>query len=65
METATEFERWEQRFAAPEYVFGTEPNAFLKSQAEMLPKTGSARYCRRRRPQRGLARRAGARRPVG
>src|SRR5580693_4178334 len=42
METATEFERWEQRFAAPEYVFGTEPNAFLKSQAEMLPKTGKA-----------------------
>jgi SAM-dependent methyltransferase len=42
METATEFERWEARFAAPEYVFGTEPNAFLKSQAEMLPKTGKA-----------------------
>src|SRR5271154_5940013 len=42
MESATEFERWEQRFAAPEYVFGTEPNAFLKSQAGMLPKSGKA-----------------------
>jgi SAM-dependent methyltransferase len=41
MDTA-EFERWEQRYAAPEYVFGTEPNAFLKSQAGVLPKTGKA-----------------------
>jgi SAM-dependent methyltransferase len=42
METPTEFERWEERFATPEYVFGTEPNAFLKSQAGVLPKTGKA-----------------------
>ena len=42
METATEFDRWEERFSAPEYVFGTEPNAFLKSQAGVLPKTGKA-----------------------
>jgi SAM-dependent methyltransferase len=42
METGTEFERWEARFSAPEYVFGTEPNAFLKSQAGVLPKTGKA-----------------------
>jgi SAM-dependent methyltransferase len=31
-----EFERWEGRFAASEYVFGTEPNAFLKSCARYL-----------------------------
>jgi cyclopropane fatty-acyl-phospholipid synthase-like methyltransferase len=32
----SELERWEQRFAAPGYLFGTEPNAFLKSQAQLL-----------------------------
>jgi SAM-dependent methyltransferase len=32
----SEFERWETRFAAPGYLFGTEPNAFLKSQARLL-----------------------------
>ena len=29
-------ERWEARFAAPGYHFGTEPNAFLKSKAGLL-----------------------------
>jgi len=42
MNTSAEFARWEQRYAAPEYLFGTEPNAFLKSQAGLLPKTGKA-----------------------
>jgi cyclopropane fatty-acyl-phospholipid synthase-like methyltransferase len=32
----SEFERWETRFAAPGYLFGTEPNAFLKSQAHLV-----------------------------
>jgi len=32
----SEFERWETRFAAPEYVFGKAPNAFLKSHAHLL-----------------------------
>ena len=32
----SEFERWEARFAAPGYHFGTEPNAFLKSKAGLL-----------------------------
>ena len=32
----SEFERWEARFAGPEYHFGTEPNAFLKSKADLL-----------------------------
>lgn len=29
----SELERWEERFSSPDYVFGTEPNAFLKKQA--------------------------------
>src|ERR1700674_480957 len=32
----SELERWETRFAAPGYLFGTEPNAFLKSQAHLV-----------------------------
>jgi SAM-dependent methyltransferase len=32
----SELERWESRFAAPEYLFGTAPNAFLKNQAHRL-----------------------------
>ena len=32
----SELDRWEERYAAPEYVFGTEPNAFLKKQAARL-----------------------------
>ena len=37
-----EFERWETRFSAPEYLFGTEPNAFLAAQKAVLPKSGRA-----------------------
>lgn len=33
---ASETERWEARFSAPGYLFGTAPNAFLKSQAALL-----------------------------
>jgi len=33
-----EFDRWQTRFSAPEYVFGTEPNAFLKTHAHLLRK---------------------------
>jgi SAM-dependent methyltransferase len=32
----SELERWEARFSAPGYLFGTEPNAFLKSKAHLL-----------------------------
>ena len=42
METPFEWDRWEERFSVQEYVFGTEPNAFLKSQADILPKSGKA-----------------------
>src|SRR6202163_1859990 len=38
----SELERWEKRFSAPDYVFGTKPNAFLKAQAGLLPKSGTA-----------------------
>jgi cyclopropane fatty-acyl-phospholipid synthase-like methyltransferase len=31
-----EFERWNTRFSAPDYVFGTEPNAFLAAQSHRL-----------------------------
>ena len=34
--TASEIERWETRFSAPGYLFGTAPNAFLKSKADLL-----------------------------
>jgi hypothetical protein len=32
---AAERERWKQRYQAPGYLFGTEPNALLKSQAHL------------------------------
>jgi len=32
----SELERWETRFRAPGYMFGKEPNAFLKGQAHRL-----------------------------
>jgi SAM-dependent methyltransferase len=32
----SELERWEARYAEPGYLFGTEPNAFLKSKAGLL-----------------------------
>jgi len=41
-QTMSENERWETRFRAPGYAFGKEPNAFLKSQAQRLPRSGSA-----------------------
>jgi len=34
----SEFDRWQARFAAPGYLFGTAPNAFLKAQAHLLRK---------------------------
>ena len=37
-----EFERWEPRFAVPEYAFGKEPNEFLKSCKNLLPPSGRA-----------------------
>jgi SAM-dependent methyltransferase len=36
----SEFDRWQGRYAAAEYVFGEAPNAFLASKKELLPKSG-------------------------
>jgi cyclopropane fatty-acyl-phospholipid synthase-like methyltransferase len=38
----SEKERWETRFRAADYIFGKEPNAFLKAQAPRLPAGGTA-----------------------
>ena len=38
----SELERWETRFSVPDYVFGTEPNAFLRGQKPLLPARGRA-----------------------
>jgi SAM-dependent methyltransferase len=38
----SEYERWESRFAVPEYAFGKEPNYFLASCKPLLPKSGRA-----------------------
>jgi SAM-dependent methyltransferase len=32
----SEYERWEKRFSEPGYLFGTAPNAFLASKADLL-----------------------------
>lgn len=36
MSSSAELERWNKRFAAPEYIFGTGPNAFLRAHAALL-----------------------------
>jgi SAM-dependent methyltransferase len=38
----SEYERWETRYAVPEYAFGKEPNYFLKSCSGLLPPSGRA-----------------------
>ena len=38
----SEYERWEGRFAASEYIFGTAPNMFLAGHKSLLPKRGKA-----------------------
>jgi SAM-dependent methyltransferase len=40
--SSADFAHWEKRYAAPDYLYGTEPNAFLKAQASLLPKAGKA-----------------------
>jgi SAM-dependent methyltransferase len=36
----SELEHWEARFSDPEYIFGTAPNAFLRTHAHLLPVQG-------------------------
>jgi SAM-dependent methyltransferase len=38
----SEYDRWEARFAVPDYAFGKEPNYFLKSCRPLLPTSGRA-----------------------
>ena len=37
-----EYDRWQGRYAAPEYIFGEGPNAFLAAQRHLLPARGRA-----------------------
>jgi ubiquinone/menaquinone biosynthesis C-methylase UbiE len=37
-----EYERWEARYAVPDYAFGKEPNYFLASCKPLLPRSGRA-----------------------
>jgi SAM-dependent methyltransferase len=38
----SEYERWEARYAVPEYAFGKAPNYFLQSCKRLLPPSGRA-----------------------
>lgn len=38
--TMSEFQRWEDRYSVPDYVFGTEPNYFLAECKQILPAHG-------------------------
>jgi SAM-dependent methyltransferase len=40
--TMSEFERWENRFGVPEYIFGKAPNYFLVACKPLLPPAGRA-----------------------
>jgi SAM-dependent methyltransferase len=40
--SSAELDRWQQRYAAPGYLFGTAPNAFVAAHAHLLPKRGTA-----------------------
>lgn len=40
--SSEEYHRWNTRFAHPDYVFGTTPNAFLASCEDLLPEGGRA-----------------------
>ena len=34
--------KWNQRFSEPDYLFGTEPNVYLRDQSTYLPRSGNA-----------------------
>jgi ubiquinone/menaquinone biosynthesis C-methylase UbiE len=42
MTSSPEYDRWESRFAKPEYEFGKSPNEFLTRCKKLLPKSGRA-----------------------
>src|SRR5580704_4966501 len=60
-----DIDRWETRFGAPGYLFGTRPNAFLAPRRPSCIPAKGAFGGRGGGAQRRLARRAGSRRPVG
>jgi hypothetical protein len=37
-----EYERWQDRFSGQDYAFGKEPNYFLESCKQLLPRSGRA-----------------------
>jgi SAM-dependent methyltransferase len=41
-EDSSEYERWEDRYRVPDYVFGKAPNYFLASCKPLLPRSGRA-----------------------
>ena len=41
-EDTGEYERWQDRFSGQDYAFGKEPNYFLKSCKQLLPRSGRA-----------------------
>jgi SAM-dependent methyltransferase len=41
-QNSSEYQRWEDRFAVPDYAFGKEPNYFLASCKPLLPRSGKA-----------------------
>jgi SAM-dependent methyltransferase len=41
-QNSNEYQRWEQRFAVPDYAFGKAPNYFLASCKPLLPRSGKA-----------------------
>src|SRR4051812_30288204 len=40
MTNTAEFDRWQARYATPDYTFGKEPNEFLVRCGPLLPRTG-------------------------
>lgn len=42
IDNTAEYQRWEKRFSAREYVFGEEPNAFIARNKSRLPRSGRA-----------------------
>lgn len=42
MTNTAEFQRWQERYATPDYTFGKEPNEFLVRCRPLLPRSGKA-----------------------
>jgi SAM-dependent methyltransferase len=40
MTDTAEFDRWQARYATPDYIFGSEPNEFLARCRPLLPRSG-------------------------